>query len=134
MKCKRCKSDDWYTRGKYRRCKECHRKTALASYHSLKIGSTSDKKVKASRPVAQQLAGLSKVSLEKRLTTKCKYGHELTTDNVRLEIDRKGKGHRRCKRCEYLKNYRRYGKELPSIVRDLMRAGDKPWESLNEGL
>lgn len=135
MKCKKCKTDDWYERGKYRRCKECHRKTSLASYHALKIGSEQRRKnYTPARPVSEQLAGLYGKALEKRLQKVCSAGHQLTEDNVRLETDSKGRTHRRCLRCEHLKNYKRYGKELPSKVRDLMRAEDRPWESLKKEL
>jgi len=130
MKCKRG-HEDWYVRGSYRRCKECHRETLSRHYHNQKISSGKDRKQKhKARPLGKDIARLFPAALEKRLMTKCKSGHQLTGENVRLEIDSKGRTHRRCKACDRLRALRKYGVEIPSTGRDMILSTINPWDGL----
>jgi hypothetical protein len=70
---------------------------------------------------------LSPAILEKRLMTACGKGHTLDGENVRLETDSKGRTHRRCRKCENLRNRKKYGIGNDSKMADLL--GD-PWDRL----
>lgn len=131
MQCKKCKTDDWYVRGSYKRCRECHRRTLNRAYHNRKIDSPKQRKHLPSRSLAQEIKVLSPAAIQKRMQTTCYRGHELTTDNVRLDIDRKGRQHRRCLKCDRLKQRRKYGIETESRIAELMTVGERPWERMD---
>lgn len=133
MKCKKCGSDDWYVRGKYKRCTPCHNKTQLEAYHNRKIGLGRQRKQKyTARPLSQEFGYIHPLFVEKKLQTVCKRGHELSGDNVRLDLDSKGRTHRRCRKCEYLRHRQDYGLPVVSEVSKLME--DKPWHRLQDEL
>jgi hypothetical protein len=128
MRCKKCGGDDWYVKGKYRRCIPCHNEIQLAAYHNRKQGgSTAGKRstLKA-RPLSQTLAVLRQTQQQ----TSCSRGHEFTDENTRLEVDGKGMTHRRCKQCERIKYRRRYGLDTPSRISELMQEKDNPWDQI----
>lgn len=129
MKCKKCGQEDWYVRGKYKRCIPCHNKAQLASYHNRKLGIEKQRKsTYKSRPLAEQLKLIS----QKKMQAACTRGHNLTGDDVRLEIDSKGRMHRRCLKCERLRSRKRYGLETPSEIAQLLGGKVRPWEGLED--
>lgn len=126
--CKKCGSQDFYVRGKYRRCTPCHNEVQLRAYHRRKI---SDEKSRNSKykpkPVSRQLKGSKAI-----VQTVCKRGHELSEDNVRLDLDSKGNYHRRCLKCEYLASRKKYGLPVNSDMVKLLAPA--PWERIGTEL
>jgi hypothetical protein len=128
MKCKKCGNDDWYVKGRYRRCTPCHNEVQLAAYHNRKLGVSKVRKSKhTSRPLAQRI---NIAPLPRSQMVACSKGHEFTQENTRLEVDNKGRVHRRCLRCEYLQGRKRYGLETPSKLRKLLQEKDNPWDEI----
>lgn len=131
MKCKQCGTvDDYYVRGKYRRCNECHRRSKSRQYHNEKINSPKQRNHQPSRPLSKEIARLSPAILEKRLKTVCIRGHSLTGENVRLDTDSRGRLHRRCLSCDRLKQRKKYGIAVESDMVKLMQPS--PWDSLDQ--
>ncbi len=129
MKCKKCGQEEWYERGKYKRCIPCHNKAQLASYHNRKLGIEQPRRAGyKARPLAEQLRTIS----QKKIQEQCHRGHNLTGENIRLEIDDRGRTHRRCLRCERLRARKRYGLETPSEVAELLGGKVRPWEGLED--
>jgi len=123
MKCKKCGGEDFYVRGRYRRCVPCHNEVQLKSYHNRKISAEKSRNSKYTpRPLSQKL------NAHVQVKTVCKRGHELSDDNVRLDLDNKGNYHRRCRKCEYLTSRKKYG--LP-VNSDMVRLlAPQPWERI----
>jgi hypothetical protein len=131
MKCKKCGTDDWYERGRYKRCRQCHRETMLRSYHNRRLGITKTSKQARPRNFSKDLAVLDNpTAIAKRLQTTCVRGHELSPDNVRIDVDSKGRQHRRCRKCERVKNHKKYGIPTPSDMKDLLASTINPWEQI----
>lgn len=129
MKCKKCGQEEWYVRGKYRRCIPCHNKAQLTSYHNRKLGIEKVRKQSyKSRPLAEQLKTIS----QKKMQLTCHRGHNLTGEDIRLETDSLGRVHRRCLRCEKLRSRKRYGLSTPSELAELLGGKAKPWGDLEE--
>lgn len=131
MKCKKCGSEDIYEKGKYRRCRDCHRETDRRSYQNRKLGTEQNRRSKYhARPVSESLQHISPVAVKKRSQQSCNRGHSLDGENVRVDIDSKGRAHRRCRKCEAISMRVRYGLEIPSVMRDMLRGNY--WEALGE--
>lgn len=129
-RCRKCGAEEWYQRGKYRRCTPCHNTSQLAAYHNRKVGIEQGRRSQhKARPLAEQL----KFS-QKKEQTACHRGHLFDEQNTRIEVDNKGRFHRRCRKCELLRYRRRYGIETKSQAKELLDQTQRPWERLNEGL
>jgi len=125
MRCKKCGSEEFYVRGKYRRCTPCHNEAQAKAYHNRKISAEKTRSSKYQpRPLSQALASIPNNQQV------CKRGHELNGSNVRLDLDSKGRYHRRCKKCEYLTSRKKYGLEIESSMAKLLAPSG--WERLQE--
>jgi hypothetical protein len=123
MKCKKCGADQWYRRGKYKRCIPCHNKNQLKSYHNRKLGIERGRQSKyRPRPLSKTMTSQPIVQ------TVCSRGHELSGDNVRLDLDSTGNFHRRCKKCEYLASRKKYGLPVNSDMVKLLAPNE--WERI----
>jgi hypothetical protein len=130
MKCKKCNTEEWYVKGKYRRCIECNRQAVSRYYQNKKIGVERSRKINKSKSVSQVIARITTDGLKNRTKTVCVRGHELTMDSVRIEVDRNGVQHRRCRACENLKNYKKYEIPVPSAMKELLNKELNPWDFL----
>lgn len=128
MECKHCGSDDWYVKGKYKRCIPCHANNQRKTYHARKAGTYYQRTHKyQAKPLAESIKVLS----GKHLKTACHRGHEYTQENTRLEITSKGQIVRRCIKCIYLKSVRRYGNKVDSYAAKML-SSNSPLDRLAE--
>lgn len=124
MKCKRG-HEDWYVRGRYKRCNVCFLDTVARHYQNKKLGTSPE-----TREHKYQLRPLSQMlSLMPSDRTTCNKGHELK-DNVRYEVTSRGLTQWRCKTCEAFKTKRRYGIKVESTLKEMLGKDESPWDVL----
>lgn len=115
--CKKCGSNEFYTRGKYFRCVPCHRATVKRSVQRRKL----DQKLERKNTVqAQSLKKLLKDPVKdapliaaNRQKDSCPKGHPYTPENTRVAGQGKYRDipNRHCRTCNRNEARRRYGIE-----------------------
>ncbi len=137
--CKKCGSNEFYTRGKYFRCVPCHRATAKKSVQRRKLNQ------KLERKNGLQTKSLKKLLREKPISepdfivanrekTHCPKGHLYSDETTRVAGQGKYRDspNRHCRICNKNEARRRYGIEEDHSYREVKKISDFLLDSLDD--